>query len=464
MSQQCGRAANRRRDAGRVRLTVSELTAIIKDVIDREKTLQNVWVKGEISNFRHYAGRHMYFSLKDKQAVVKAVMFEGYNRVLKFRPEDGLSVLARGYVSVFERDGQYQLYVQEMVPDGLGALYLAFEQLKKKLQEEGLFARERPLPLYPRRLALITSPSGAALKDMLTTLKRRFPLAEVWIIPSVVQGSEAPQSLVRALSYLSTLKDYVDVAIVARGGGSIEDLWAFNDEAVARAIYASPVPIISGVGHETDVTIADYVADFRAPTPTGAAERAVPDRRDLLERLGTIQVRLRRTILNRLEREERHLRQLMRSYVLRDAERLIIPYQERAVRAEQMLKSAFQQQYALKAHRFSLLKHRLPHRHAFRERTEEARKKIEGLSARGQRSIVRQLIYHQERLTQWTKRLDGASPLSLLRRGYAISMHPDGRIVRSIDDVAPGETLLTRLYDGVLVTTVWEVRKENPHA
>lgn len=450
--------------AGEMTLTVSELTTIIKKTIDGEKTLQNVWVKGEISNFKHYAGRHMYFSLKDKQSVIKAVMFESYNRTLSFCPEDGLSVVARGYVSVFERDGQYQLYVQEMMPDGFGALYLAFEQLKKKLSKEGLFARERPLPLYPRRLALITSPSGAALRDMLTTLKRRFPLAEVWILPAVVQGSEAPPSLVKALSYLSVLKDHIDVAIVARGGGSIEDLWAFNDEAVARAIYASPVPIISGVGHETDVTIADYVADFRAPTPTGAAERAVPDRQDLLDRLTTVQHRLRRTILNRLEREARHIEQLTRSYVLRDAERLIIPYQERLVRAEEKLQRAIDQHLSTKSHRYALLKHRLPKRQTLHERMDAARKKLDMLITHNVRSMSWMLQYRREALRQWTSRLDGASPLALLRRGYAIMMRPDGEVIRSIDDVAPGETLHTKLYDGVLVTTVWDIRKETPHA
>ncbi|MDY0322767.1 MAG: exodeoxyribonuclease VII large subunit, partial [Candidatus Carbobacillus sp.] len=293
---------------------------------------------------------------------------------------------------------------------------------------------------------------------------RRFPLAEVWIIPAVVQGNEAPPSLVKALSYLSVLKDHIDVAIVARGGGSIEDLWGFNDESVARAMYASPVPMISGVGHETDVTIADYVADFRAPTPTGAAERAVPDRQDLLDRLTTIQHRLRRTILNRLERETRHLRQLTRSYALREAERLIIPYQERLVRAEEKLQRAFDQHIVSNTHRYTLLKHRLPQLQTLHERTDAARKRLNTLMTRHARSMSWMLQYRREGLKQWTSRLEGASPLALLRRGYAMLMRPDGEVIRSIEDVSPGETLHTKLYDGVLVTTVWDIRKETPHA
>ncbi|TXK90204.1 exodeoxyribonuclease VII large subunit, partial [Parageobacillus sp. SY1] len=254
-------------------VTVGALTKYIKRKFEVDPHLRDLWIKGEISNFKYHSRGHMYFTLKDEQARIQAVMFAGYNQYLSFRPEDGMKVLVRGEISVYEPSGNYQIYVKEMQPEGIGNLYLAYEQLKKRLEAEGLFSPEhkKPIPAFPRYIGVVTSPTGAAIRDIMTTIRRRYPIATVILFPTLVQGEQAAESIVRSIEKANEL-GYIDVLIVGRGGGSIEELWAFNEEIVARAIFASEVPIISAVGHETDFTIADFVADLRAPTPTGAAE------------------------------------------------------------------------------------------------------------------------------------------------------------------------------------------------
>ncbi|MED4602401.1 exodeoxyribonuclease VII large subunit, partial [Paenibacillus validus] len=263
--------------SGRTIYSIKELNRVIKNKLEADDALQNVWVRGEISNFTHHSSGHMYFTLKDADSRLKSIMFASYNQRLGFIPKEGTKVLACGNISVYERDGAYQFYVTQMQPDGIGSLYLAYEQLKKKLEAEGLFAPERkkPIPAFPRAIGVITSPTGAAVRDIIITLQRRYPSVPVLLYPVLVQGKQAAPSIVRAVEEMNRLNE-VDVLIVGRGGGSLEELWAFNEEIVARAIYASVLPVISAVGHETDFTIADFVADLRAATPTAAAELAVP--------------------------------------------------------------------------------------------------------------------------------------------------------------------------------------------
>lgn len=274
-------------------VSVGQINAYIKNAIDSDFLLQNVWIKGEISNFKlHYSG-HMYMSLKDADGVIRAVMFKGANASLRFMPENGMLVLARGRVSVYVRDGAYQLYIEEMEPEGAGALYVAFEQLKTKLEKEGLFdaTRKKPLPRFPKCVGVVTSATGAALRDILNILHRRWPLTEVLVFPVLVQGEGAAAEISSAISYLNKTKS-CDVMIVGRGGGSTEDLWAFNEEVVARTIANSSIPVISAVGHETDFTICDFVSDLRAPTPSAAAELAVPDEAEIRFMLSNFEKRL----------------------------------------------------------------------------------------------------------------------------------------------------------------------------
>ncbi len=282
-------------------LTVNALTKYIKRKFDADPHLQDCYVKGEISNFKQHSSGHMYFTLKDDKSRLTAVMFARENRHIKFEPENGMQVLIRGDLTVYEQTGQYQIYIKEMKPDGIGELFLAYEQLKEKLTKEGLFSQEykKALPRYPNTVGIITSPTGAAIRDILTTIKRRYPIANIILLPALVQGDQAAPSIANAISQAND-NGNIDVLIVGRGGGSIEELWAFNEEIVARAIFSSKIPIISAVGHETDFTIADFVADLRAPTPTAAAELAVPHIDELIERILNRKTRLLRSMKEKI--------------------------------------------------------------------------------------------------------------------------------------------------------------------
>ncbi len=304
-------------------LTISELTNYIKDKLESDMSLANVWVKGEISNLKLHSSGHIYLTLKDRDACLKTVMFRSRARTLLFYPENGMSVLVRGYISVYERDGGYQLYAEGMEPEGIGALYVAFEQLKQKLAATGMFDqdRKRPIPRIPRVIGIITSPTGAAIQDMFNIVRRRWPRVDIILAPVLVQGEGAPSSIARAIAQMNQLNQ-VDVIIAGRGGGSLEELWAFNTEEVALSIYNSRIPVISAVGHETDYTIADMVADLRAPTPSAAAELVVPDSQEMSRHLQSINKRLEKAVVNRLERTRQRLtyctasQSLQRPYII----------------------------------------------------------------------------------------------------------------------------------------------------
>ncbi|MBR5134062.1 MAG: exodeoxyribonuclease VII large subunit, partial [Clostridia bacterium] len=374
-------------------ITISQLNRYVKNLLESDRNVASVYIGGEISNFtNHYKSGHLYMSLKDENALVKAVMFRAAASKLTFTPENGMKVIVKAHVSLYEKDGAYQLYIDAMQPDGVGALQVAFEQLKKKLSEEGLFdeAHKRPLKRYPRTVGVITSPTGAAVRDVLNVLGRRYPLAKVVFAPVLVQGDGAPPQIVDAIERMNRIDD-VDVLIVGRGGGSIEELWAFNDERVARAVYASRIPVISAVGHETDFTICDFVADLRAPTPSAAAELAVPDTGALSMWLSSVSERQRQQLGTALQREQHRLK------LLSDKRCLTSPLfyvEERQMRLDlltQSLASATENE----VHRAS------------------------------------------RRLAADAAKLDALSPLKVLGRGYAIP-YKDGNVVSAVADVTVG--------------------------
>ncbi|QGP94068.1 Exodeoxyribonuclease 7 large subunit [Neomoorella glycerini] len=394
-------------------LAVRELTAYLQRLIGNDGRLANVWVKGEISNLRRPVSGHLYFTLKDQVAALRCVMFQGRSRSLSLRLQDGLEVIARGQVAIYPRDGVYQLYVAEIFPAGVGMASLALQELAARLEREGLFAaeRKRPLPLLPRRVGLVTSPSGAALRDMVTVSRRRFPGIDLVLAPATVQGDTAPLELARALELLGKLGG-VDVIIIGRGGGSAEDLSAFNTEIVARAIYACPVPVIAAVGHETDLTLADRVADRRAPTPSAAAELAVPVKTELEERLNILAARTRRGLEHRLQMARARLERLVKSRGM--------------ARPQQEL--YYRQQY------------------------------LDGLEQRLLASWQRHSGAREQALQLLTARLEAASPLAILSRGYAVCRRPGGGppIRRSLE-VAPGERVEVVLSQGRLQCQVEHV-------
>ena len=296
---------------------VSEVNEYIKKLLNIDIILNNLQIEGEISNFKHHSSGHMYFSLKDSKSRLRCVMFKGQANLLKFLPEEGMKVIINGYISIYERDGQYQLYVQQMQPVGIGALYKAYEQLKKKLELEGLFDErlKKPLPFLPRRIGIITSSTGAALRDIISVINRRNPNVEIIIFPVLVQGIESKDQIVNAIDYFNSKENFVDVLIIGRGGGSIEELWAFNEEVVARSIFSSYIPIISAVGHETDFTISDFVSDVRAATPSAAAELVIPSKRDLEYTLYSLEKRIIKAIENTLTQEQNRISAIMSHHV-----------------------------------------------------------------------------------------------------------------------------------------------------
>ena len=395
---------------------VSELNGLIKAVLDSIPQLGNVCVRGEISNYKYYpSSGHHYFSLKDNEGAIRCVMFKGQARYLRFRPENGMQVLAVGRVSVFPRDGAYQLYCDALSPEGVGDLHVAFEQLKEKLWKEGLFdeRHKKPLPPYPRTIALITSGVGAAVRDMIRILGRRYPLAKVKVLPIRVQGQEAPAEIVGALRYANKYR-VADLIITGRGGGSIEDLWAFNDEQVARAIFASEIPVISAVGHEPDVTIADFVADRRAATPSHAAELAAPDQMELRARLPSRSLPRTRTPDRRREQLRRSLEALAGKRVMTDP---MAPVQDKRMLLEHLRKE-------------------LSH------------------------SAMNRLAGPRRRTAELAASLDALSPLKVLGRGFALVTSPDGGILRRAQDVPVGSEITARLREGALRCRVEEAMKE----
>ncbi|UFJ42908.1 exodeoxyribonuclease VII large subunit [Brevibacillus humidisoli] len=443
--------------------TVSQLTRHVKQTLERSPQLTDVWIRGEISNFTHHTSGHMYFTLKDAQSRIKVVMFSSYNRFLRFLPKNGTKAIVRGSISVYERDGNYQLYAREMQPDGLGSLYLAFQQLKEKLQSEGLFApeRKRPLPSFPRAIGVVTSPTGAAVRDIVTTIKRRFPQAVITVIPAIVQGEEAPASIEAAIRRCNEC-DHLEVLIVGRGGGSIEELWAFNDERVARAIAASRVPVISAVGHETDFTIADFVADIRAATPTAAAELAVPHYLEWLERTRQLEHRLHRVMNTHLHEQRERLNRLSAAYGMRLPQRRIEESHQQLDEWINRLRLTTRQLVRRKREQYTLLSDRLQ-RYRFSLRLKQHRQIV----LRGE-TALRQAMQRriQQARRDWNGlvgQLDALSPLKVMQRGYAL-VYREQKLVKHAAAFAPGDKLMVRLQDGIVHADVTEiVREENEH-
>jgi len=394
---------------------VSEVNGLVKLLLDNEPMLQRIYVRGELSNYKMYPSGHHYFTLKDADGALRCVMFRGQASKLRFRPENGMKVIAQGRVTVFPRDGAYQLYCDALTPEGAGDLAIAFEQLKAKLYAEGLFdeAHKKPLPLYPEKIAIITSSAGAAVHDMIRILRRRYPIAKVILLPVRVQGAEAPPEIAGAIRYADKWK-IGDVIITGRGGGSMEDLWAFNDERVARAIYNCETPVISAVGHEPDVTISDFVADARASTPSNAAEIAVPDQVELLRQLKDSSVRLSQAETARLEALRHRLNFLAEKRVMRD--------QLAYIQDKRMLVTHLQQR----------------------------------LGDLGAQAVSRR----REKFAALAASLDAMSPLKVLGRGYAMARNDDGGILKSWRDVSPGDRAAVTLGEGGFTCTVDKVIKK----
>ncbi|MDF2680740.1 MAG: exodeoxyribonuclease large subunit [Brevibacillus sp.] len=443
-------------------LSVSDLNRYIKMVLEKDSRLQDVWVRGEISNFTHHSSGHMYFTLKDKQSRIKVVMFGSYNRFLRFLPKDGTKAIVRGSISAFERDGAYQLYAKEMQPDGLGSLYLAFEQLKEKLALEGLFAaeRKRPLPRFPKRVGVVTSPTGAAIRDICTTIRRRYPQAEIVLAPAVVQGVEAPASIISAIRIINQQTD-IDVLIVGRGGGSIEELWAFNDEKVARAIAASIIPVISAVGHETDVTIADFVADVHAATPTAAAELAVPHYLEWVERVKQFDARIQRAVHNRIADQRKRLNQLSNSYAMRQPQRRLEEAAERLDRAHLRMKQSMKHLLTLRRERYGRLAQQIK-RYRLADQIGERRKQVLTVRARLDERMRRRLTEQQMTFSARVAQLDALSPLKVMQRGFSL-VYAGGQIVKSVEQFASGDELVVRLRDGSATARVEQIDREEKH-
>lgn len=423
-------------------ISVSQLNRYLKTMVEGDRAIRNIFVRGEISNFTHHLkSGHFYFTLKDKTSSIRSVMFHSYASQVKFRPEDGISVIAYGSVRFFERDGVTQFYCEELQPDGTGALALAFEQRKEKLQKEGLFdpAHKRPLPPLPKKIGVVTSKTGAALQDIINILSRRYPLAVLVLIPALVQGEQAPASICQGIALAGSRSD-LDVLIVGRGGGSAEDLWAFNDEEVARAIYHCPIPVISAVGHEVDFTIADFVADLRAPTPSAAAELCAPDIRDLNNLVLQKQVQLNQMMSRRLEQSTKALEHL--------AERLSTGKPDRQMQLYTQRLEQLQKRLALSAGQTVSLQEQRQNQ----------------LSLRLHQAIERKLEHKNQQLLRSMAALEALSPLKVLTRGYSITYTPKGKVLYRAAQVKPGETITTHLADGTVTSTVCEALSETEQA
>jgi exodeoxyribonuclease VII large subunit len=438
-------------DEGRSVYSVTALTQEIK--LNLERTFYNLWVAGEISNLKQPSSGHYYFTLKDDQSQISAVLFRGSTRHLRFRPQDGMAVLVWGHVTVYEPRGAYQIRVERMEPRGKGSLQLAFEQLKDKLAKEGLFetSRKRPLPLLPQRLGIVTSPSGAALRDLCRILHRRFPNLEVLVYPAQVQGDLAAAEITKGIQVLNRLseKNVIDVIIVARGGGSLEDLWPFNEESMARAIATSAIPVMSAVGHEVDFTIADFVADVRAPTPSAAAEMVVRNKDDFRERVVALERRLASSASYRL----RELRSRVDRVSTHQAFGAVLHgIETRSQRVDESVHRArFHVDRCLSRLRQHLqgLSARLSERRVDR-RLGEARTRLARLSARLEAAERTRIHRARRAFAEVTSKLDALSPLSVLGRGYSLAWSPQGKLLRSSDEVAVGDAVRVDLARGRL--------------
>lgn len=416
-------------------ITVSQLSRYLKFKFDNDNNLANIFLKGEISNFKLHTRGHLYFTIKDENSRINAIMFASQANKLNFMPSDGMKIMVTGRVSVYEATGGYQIYVEDMIQDGVGNLYIEYEKLKKKLASEGLFdaSKKKKIPKFPETIGIITAPTGAAIKDILSTIKRRWPITKTILFPSLVQGASAAPEIV---AQIKKAEEYpLDVLIVGRGGGSIEDLWCFNDEEVARAIYECPITIISAVGHEIDFTIADYVADLRAPTPTGAAEMAVPNQTDFYNYMRQINLRLHKAMKNYLEVSQEKLDNLRNSYILKNPISM----------------------YQIKEQKFDTLYEKLCLVMKNRIQNEEnsLTSKVEKLPL----FITHLLERNQNKYASLLNKLEILNPLLTIKRGYSITKMND-KVITSTLQVNKNDSLEVELQDGLLLTRVEEIMKK----
>ena len=414
-------------------ISISQLTRYIKFKFDHDEHLGHVFLRGEISNFKAHTRGHYYFTLKDETSRINAVMFSSNVSKLTFRPTDGMKVLATGRVSVYEATGGYQIYVEDKVEDGVGNLYFQFEELKKKLQQEGLFdpSKKKKIPKIPKTVGIITAPTGAAIRDILSTIKRRWPITKTILFPSLVQGASAAPEIIKQIEKAQEFD--LDVLIVGRGGGSIEDMWCFNDEQVARAIYACKIPVISAVGHEIDFTISDFVADLRAPTPTGAAEMAVPNINDFYQYFGQVGLRLEQAIMTMITSKKEQLETLKKSYILTNP---IAMYQVK----EQRFDSLFEKIHLLMN---SIIA------------TEKNNCQI--LKQKLENNIQKVLENEQHRYLHALNKLEILNPLLTIKRGYSITRNHN-QVITSIKQVKPQDKLKIEVTDGLIEARVEEVK------
>lgn len=427
-------------------LTVSALTQYIKRKFDVDPYLHRVYVVGEISNFRLRVNGHQYFSIKDEQAKINVIMFKSAFAKVKFQPEEGMRVIVSGRISVYPGNGSYQLYVDSMQPDGVGALYQAYEQLKAKLDKEGLFkAPKQAIPRFPKKIAVVTSRSGAVIRDIITTVKRRYPIVQLVLFPVAVQGNEAAPNIAAQIKFINTLPDF-DTIILGRGGGSIEDLWPFNEEVVARAIFESRIPTISSVGHETDTTIADLVADVRAATPTAAAELATPVLTDVLTDLQKTELRVINAFKNILKIKQQQARQLENSYIFQEPQRLYEGYVQNVDQLTERLRNAQKQYLADCSAELVKLQHRLLVNNP-QNQVDLATQKVGYLREQLLSVITRRFTQSQTQMQKLVAALDNLSPLRIMSRGYTY-VTKDEQVVNSVEKLSVNDAIKLNFSDG----------------
>ena len=439
-------------------LSVSVINRYIKHIIDTDANLQRVFIKGEISNFKAHSTGHLYFSIKDETSKINAIMFNGNARKLNFNPTDGAKVLITGRISVYEATGNYQIYVDEMIEDGVGNLYIAFEKLKKQLAAEGLFDSKykKPIPKYPTKIGVVTANTGAAIKDILSTIKRRFPIGQVILFPSLVQGDNAAKDIVKNIKLANTYD--LDVLIVGRGGGSIEDLWPFNEEIVARAIFDSKIPIISAVGHEVDFTIADFVADLRAPTPTGAAEMAVPNLVDLNKYIEQLKIRLSSDIIKKVNIYKLNLDSLRNSYILKNPSILFENKKQnldlinnkinelllKKIELKKLYLDSLKNSYVLKNPNMLFL---------------NKKQNLILLTKELNKNISLKIDNNVTKLNTIIEKLELINPLNVMKRGFSLT-YKDDKLIKSVKKIKKDDELNIKFNDGNILVNVKEINNE----
>lgn len=411
-------------------LTVTALTRYIKYKIDSDEHLRQVFLRGEISNFKSHTTGHLYFSLKDETSKINAIMFNTNAKKIEFKPADGMKVLIVGRISVYEATGNYQIYVDEMIQDGVGNLYLEFEKLKKKLTEEGLFdkSKKKSIPLFPEKIGIVTAPTGAAIKDILSTIKRRYPVCKTYLFPSLVQGEFAKDDIVKKIKLAQTYD--LDVLIVGRGGGSIEDLWPFNEEVVARAIFDCKIPVISAVGHEVDFTIADFVADLRAPTPTGAAELAVPNIFDVIKQINNFKIRLNENINTKINYQKLKLDSIKSSFVIKNP---MLMYENKKQKIDQLFENLNKNIFI-----------------------NVSKKRMELDNIKNHYILKNPIVLYEKKkdyLSNLIQKLELVNPLNILKKGYTLTYVED-KLIKNIKDVKIDDTIKIRLSDGFIISKV----------